>query len=348
MALALVPAGMTPGRAAEERLEGTTLRVATWGGSWLQFIRTSVERRLRARGVSIEYVIGNPHENLAKLIAARGQPLPFDVIEFSEHNRNDLDEAGVLAPLRYAEIPNAEGLAARDRLATMVANSTTVDGIIYNAKRFEELGLKPPTRYADLADPKLAGRVSFPDATIIQGVKGIIAIAYENGGNEQNLGPGLDAVVRLNVGAFYTSSPKLYTQFKAGDVWAAHWHVGWVERGLHDNLPLAASLPAIKDKHGVLSNVWLGVLKGTANERAGAAFINEYLAPEVQAEFGRLIGARPVNQQAADMLKQDPVLSELLPLTPAAYDAMYFPDMTKIDLNALLDQWKRKVARRTP
>jgi len=344
IAWGLVAAGAAPARAGD--LDGVTLRVATWGGSWLQFIRSAIEPRLTARGAKVEYVLGNPNENLAKLLAARGQPVPFDVIEFSENNRNDLDEAGVLAPLPYAQIPNAAALAARDRLPAMVANSSTVDGIVYNAKKFAELGLAPPKTYADLANPKLAGRVSFPDATIIQGIKGIIAIAYENGGDESHLDPGLDAIAKLDVGAFYTSSVKLFTQFKAGDVWASHWHVGWVDRARRDNLPLAVSLPAIKDKHGVLSNVWLGVIKGTANQAAAAAFINEYLAPDVQEQFGRLIGARPVDPVAAERLRQDQALAELLPLTPAAYDAMYFPDLTKIDLNDLLDRWKRRVIHR--
>ncbi|MBI3513878.1 MAG: extracellular solute-binding protein [Proteobacteria bacterium] len=345
IAATLIVAGAAPGRAADERLEGT-LRVATWGGSWLQFIQANIEPRLKARGATIEYVLGNPHENLAKLIAARGQKLPFDMIEFSEHNRNDLVEAGVLAALSYADIPNAQSLEARDRLPSMVANSSTVDGIVYNAKKLAELGVAPPKTYAELANPKLAGRVSFPDATIIQGIKGIIAVAYENGGDEKHLGPGLDAISRLNVGAFFTSSVKLFAQFKAGDVWAAHWHVGWVERGRKDDLPLAVSLPAIKDKRGVLSNVWLGVIRGTPNEKAANAYINAYLAPDVQEQFGRLIGARPVNQQAADRLMTDPALADLLPLTREAYAAMYFPDLTAIDLNDLLDQWKRKVIRR--
>jgi putative spermidine/putrescine transport system substrate-binding protein len=346
IACGLAAAGAAPACAGD--LDGVTLRVATWGGSWLQFIRGAIEPRLTARGATVEYVLGNPNENLAKLLAARGQPLPFDVAELSEHNRNDFDEAGVLAALPYAQIPNAAALAARDRLPTMVANSTTVDGIVYNAKKFAELGLAPPRTYADLADPKLAGRVSFPDATIIQGVKGIVAIAYENGGDEQHLDPGLAAIAKLNVGAFYTSSVKLFTQFKAGDVWASHWHVGWVERARLDGLPLAVTLPAIKDKHGVLSNVWLGVIKGTKNQAAAAAFINEYLASDVQEQFGRLIGARPVNPVAADRLMKDPALAELLPLTLAAYAAEYFPDLTKIDLNDLLDRWKRQVIHRAP
>ena len=308
-----------PAAAANKDLAGTTLRVATWGGSWLKRIQKTVEPGLTARGAKVEYVIGNPPDNLAKLIAARGQAVPFDVIEFSENNRSDMIGAGVLADIDYKQVPNAAPIDPRYRLKSMVAHSSTIDGIVYNAQKFKELGLPPPQKYADLANPKLKDRVTFSEPTGIQGVKGIVAIAYENGGNEQNLKPGLEAINRLHLGSFYISSTKLFAQFKAGDIWAAHWHVGWVIRARHAGLPLAITFPKIGDKKGVISNVWLGVVKGTHNAKAAEAFINEQLALKPQEALGRETGARPVNQAAADALKSDPLLAELLPLTPKEY-----------------------------
>ncbi|MGE0716804.1 MAG: extracellular solute-binding protein [Alphaproteobacteria bacterium] len=339
-------AAVWPAAAQQQDLQGVTLRVATWGGGWQKNIQENIQPQLEARGAKVEYVIGNPHENLAKLIAARGQKPPFDVMELSEHNRRDIDEAEVLAPLDYARIPNAAGIDKRYRLATMVANSATIDGIAYNAEKFRELGLAPPRKYSDLADPKLKGRVSFPDASIIQGVKGIVAIAYENGGSESNLQPGLDAVRRLDVGSYYNASTKLFTQFKSGDVWAAHWHVGWVIRGRQAGMPLAMTFPEIKGQRGVISNVWLGMVKGAASDAAAHAFIDGYLAPKAQESMGRETGSRPVNQVAADALAKDPLMAEYLPLTADAFAKIYYSDLKTIDTGALLDAWNRTVVRR--
>ena len=335
-----------PAVAADQDLAGTTLRVATWGGSWLKRLQKTVEPGVTARGAKVEYVIGNPPDNLAKLIAARGQPVPFDVIEFSENNRSDMIEAGVLADIDYKQVPYATKIDPRYRLKSMVAHSSTIDGIVYNAEKFKALGLKPPRTYADLANPKLKDRVTFSEPSGIQGVKGIVAIAYENGGNEGNLKPGLEAINRLHLGSFYLSSTKLFAQFKAGDIWAAHWHVGWVIRARHDGLPLAITYPKIGDKKGVISNVWFGVVKGSKNAKAAEAFINEQLAPKPQEEIGRQTGARPVNQAAADALKADPLLAELLPLTPKENAEVYYSDLTKINMSDLIEQWNRTVSQK--
>jgi len=345
-AVATAAALLLAAPAVANDLAGVTLRVATWGGSWLKNIETNIQPQLEARGAKVEYVIGNPHENLAKLIAARGQRPPFDVLELSEHNRRDIEESGVLAPIDYRNVPNAAGIDARYRPATMVAHSATIDAIVYDTEKLKSAGVTPPKTYADLSNPKLKGRVFMAEASIIQGVKGIVAAAYENGGSETNLQPGLEAIAKMDAASYYGSSPKLFTQFKAGDVWVAHWHIGWVVRGRQAGMPLAFTLPEVKGQHGVISNVWLGVIKGTTNQKAAEVFINEYLAQKAQEALGRETGARPVNQAAADALAKDPLLAEILPLSADAFAKMYYSDLSVIDTGALLDAWNRTVVRR--
>ncbi len=333
-------------RAAAPSLAGVTLRVATWGGTWMQLLQQFVEPGLTARGATVEYVLGQPDDNLAKLIAARGQRPPIDVIEYSENDRSSMLGAGVLAPIDYAQLPNAQGVGPQERLASMVANSSTLDGIVYNGAKFKEAGIAPPRTYADLADPKLRDRIAFGDITTPQGVKGLIAIAYENGGNETNLMPGMQAIVKLKPRSFYKTWTQILTQFKAGDVWAAHWHAGWVVRGRQAGIPLDLALPPVAGKHGVLSNTWLSPIKGSPNGAAALAFINEYLAPQPQIELGRRNGIRPINQQAADALaKSDPTLAAVLPLSQAAVTEIFYPDILKIDMDALIDRWNRTVLR---
>lgn len=342
-------AGLLAGQrshAADTTLSGVTLRVATWGGTWMQLLKQYVEPTLRDRGATVEYVLGQPDDNLAKLIAARGQQPPIDLIEYSENDRSSMLGAGVLAPVDYKKLPNAQDVRAEWRLPSMVANSSTVDGIVYNAAQFKQAGIAPPRDYRDLANPKLSGRVAFGDITTPQGVKGLIAIAYENGGNETNLMPGMAAILRLKPRTFYKSWTQIFTQFKGGDVWAAHWHAGWVVRGRQAGIPLDIVLPPVAGKHGVLSNTWLSPVKGSSAGAAALVFINQYLAPKPQQELGRRNGIRPINPQAADALAQsDPVLGSVLPLSQAAIERVFYPDILKIDMDALIDQWDRTVLR---
>src|SRR6185369_11317408 len=66
---------------AQRPLDGTTVRVATWGGSWRDALHQLIGARLEAQGAKLEYVLANPTENFAKLVAARGREAPFDVME---------------------------------------------------------------------------------------------------------------------------------------------------------------------------------------------------------------------------------------------------------------------------
>jgi len=66
---------------AQQSLSGTTLRVACFGGGHRDFVHEAVGSQVEKLGGKMEYVAGSPAEHLAKLIAARGRPAPFDVVE---------------------------------------------------------------------------------------------------------------------------------------------------------------------------------------------------------------------------------------------------------------------------
>src|SRR5580692_6790946 len=87
--------------AQDERFDGVVIRVATWGGSWRDRIQELIGAEFEKRGGKVEYVIGNALENFNKLIAARGQKPPFDVMEFQSDLWKPLVDAGFLAPLPF-------------------------------------------------------------------------------------------------------------------------------------------------------------------------------------------------------------------------------------------------------
>src|SRR5947209_1156932 len=96
----------------DARFKGVTLRVATWGGATRDALRDYVASELEKRGAKVEFVIGSPQDNLAKLIAARGQA-PFDLYEFLGTMRPEVEGRNLLAKMNFANLPNAKAVGAQ-------------------------------------------------------------------------------------------------------------------------------------------------------------------------------------------------------------------------------------------
>jgi putative spermidine/putrescine transport system substrate-binding protein len=345
LALALLAVSVMPAwtQAQEERFDGVTIRVATWGGSWRDRMQELIGVEFEKRGGKVEYVIGNALENFNKLIAARGQKPPFDVMEFQSDLWKPLLDAGFLAPLPFARLTNVAGHSPQQRDDVTVSTWTLEEGIVYNADKFKALGLPKPQKYSDLFNDKLKGRVAWPD--ISYGPYAIIGLATENGGDELNIDPGLKRLQEADIGYYYKSSVELSTKFASGDVWAAPWHAGWAVRVKRTNVPLAMSFPAVKDRHGIIASGMVGIVKGNEVEKAAEFWVNRYLSPEVQEKLGRANGIAPINAAALSAMRGDPFLAELMLLTPEDIGKAYTINWAKIDLSLIIDKWNRTIAR---
>jgi putative spermidine/putrescine transport system substrate-binding protein len=330
-------------QAQEERFDGVTIRVGTWGGSWRDRMQELIGVEFEKRGGKVEYVIGNALENFNKLIAARGQKPPFDVMEFQSDLWKPLLDAGFLAPLPFPSLPNAAGHTPQQRDEVTVNTWTLEEGIVYNTDKFKELGLPKPEKYSDLFNEKLKGRVAWPD--ISYGPYAIIGLATENGGDELNIDPGLKRLQEAGIGYYYKSSVELSTKFASGDVWAAPWHAGWAVRVKRTNVPLAMSFPKVKDRQGIIASGMVGIVKGNEVQKAAEFWVNRYLSPEVQEKLGRANGIAPINTAALSAMRSDPFLAELMLLTPEDIGKAYAINWSKIDLSQVIDKWNRAMAR---
>jgi putative spermidine/putrescine transport system substrate-binding protein len=341
-ALAMVAATVGV-QAQDERFDGVTIRVATWGGSWRDRMQELIGSEFEKRGGKVEYVIGNALENFNKLIAARGQKPPFDVMEFQSDLWKPLLDAGFLAPLPYARLANAAGHTPQQRDEMSVNTWTLEEGIVYNADKFKEIGLPKPEQYSDLFNARLKGRVAWPD--ISYGPYAIIGLATESGGDELNIEPGLKRLQEAGIGYFYKSSVELSTKFASGDVWAAPWHAGWAVRVKRTNVPLAMSFPRVKDRRGIIASGMIGIVKDNEVEKAAEFWVNRYLSPEVQEKLGRANGIAPINAAALGAMRTDPFLAELMLLTPDAIGRAYSINWARIDLSQVIDKWNRAMVR---
>lgn len=343
---ALAPAFASTSSARDKPFEGITLRFGTYGGYWQQQLHELVGTQLEKMGAKMEYVTGTPRDNLAKLIASRGQEPPIDLMELTDSIRTDLQKSGFLVPLNYDNIPNAKPLIANQREKDLVSNWVTDECVVYNTEKFKEAGLPPPEKFEDLFNPKLAGHVSFPEMSYGGVINALIGLTNEfSGGDETNIDAGLDAVKKLNPATFYKTSADLSTQFKSGDIWVAIWHAGWAVRLRKAGLPIGTTHPKVKGKTGMVALGWLGAIKGGRSQKAAETFMNLYLSTPVQETLCRANGIVPVNPDAAVKLQDDPLLKEMMLLTPEQIANAYYADWSKVSMAQWGQKWNRVVLR---
>lgn len=328
-----------------QKLEGTTLRVATWGGSWRDTLQALIGKRLEAQGVKVEYIVGNPAENLAKLVAARGREVPFDLMEGAPDLAPAMIKEGLLQKINLANIPNANALPAFAISDYSIMTSLAEDGIAYNEKKFTELGIPKPVRYSDLRNPKLAGHVAFPEVTVTMHWDAVVGLAYDAGGNETTLDKALERVKEIEPLYYYPSSTDLVTKFNLGDVWAAPFHAGWVIRVRRTGFPLAHSHPRIGDKVGALFPILAHIPKGARNVAAAEAFLNYYLDSEVQFQIAKKVGVAPTNHTARQRLMKDPEAGPILLLTDKQLNHAFQIDWSKLNPEQWREMWNRFVGR---
>ena len=293
--------------AEESRFRDVTLRVGTWGGATRDALRDYVASELERRGAKVEFVIGSPQDNFAKLIAARGQ-VPFDLVEFLGTMRPEVVGRGLLAKLNLGNIPNARVFARDESSELMVPTWITEEMIIYNTDKFRENGIPPPTSLSDLRNPKLAGRIMIPDISSGGGIESLGAFALTAGGDEANVAPGLKLINELPGVRFWKAGGEVVTQFKSGDIWVAVAHAGWALRTAQAGAPVATVPARFGSREGMVKEGYIGVVKGSRNQEAAEFFINTYLSAEAQLRFasegrnrsGRTGGAGEDGRSAGD------------------------------------------------
>jgi putative spermidine/putrescine transport system substrate-binding protein len=337
---------------AQSSLAGTTLRVALFGGGHRDFVHSAVGSKIEAMGAKVEYVAGAPAEHLAKLIAARGRPAPFDVVEMIDAIVPDFIGGNFLQKIDLSAIANRVEMPGFAYDDMKVANWVTQEGLVYNFVKFKELGLDTPQTYSDFANAKLAGKIVFPDVGTGGWVNAMVGVSVEAGGNEGNIDPGLAFVKdRLKPRSFFSGSGETeYTEFKNGDIWGAVMHAGWAiqmrKRGIDH---VRAAFPAMgPGKRGQLKLGYFGITRGASPQvqKAAEAFINIMVSAEAQEAMTKARGLVPVNLPAMARLSTDPLLAENLMLKPEQVNNVYQVDFGKVKVPEWTDKWNRMVARR--
>lgn len=340
--------GATEAVGQDKPFAGVNLRVGTTGGPWLEAQKALLVPRMEAMGATVTFVAGSPQINMAKLIAARGGPPPMDTMEISDGTVRDIVEAGFIQSIDPALIPNVKYLAKGQYNNQMVAIWKTQESICYNEEKYKELGIPPPKTYADLGNPKLQNRIQLPDIVSGGGLAAVAGFSYANGGDLQNIKPGLDAIVRLKALKFWKTGTEVLNQLKSNDIYAAAIHSGWCVRAAKAGMPVTTAHPVINaNTIGVIKQGWIGIIKGIDKRTALAAhtYINLFIDSDFQREFALTQGVVPENVNALMDLANDPVLAKQLILDQKGIDKMLHVDYSNVNVSDWYDQWSRTVAK---
>ena len=324
--------------------DGVTVRIGTFGGKWRDIVDDHVAKAFAKEGGKIEYVLGQPANNMAKLIAARGQEPPFDILETMDNFLPQLTAGGFTESIDLSRVPNAAQLDKSMYDSGKVMIWITQEGIIYNKAELTKAGIAAPKRFADLADAKLKGKVSLPDISAGGAIPAIIGMAYEGGGSEAEIGPALDMVKKISPASFWSSSSNLQTQLANGDVWAAAAQAGNVQR-LRGKVDLEIVFaPVTQGKSGVLKQGYLVKIKGAKNTKALEWIIDQFLTEAMQVAVLTEGGQVPVHKGALAKLQKDPEYS-FLRLSAEEFAKMYSVDFSKVNEASYVQRWNRNIAR---
>jgi putative spermidine/putrescine transport system substrate-binding protein len=336
-------AGLAALHARRAFAQAKTLRVATYGGSWLEAVKAHIEPRFKeGTGGTVEYIVGGPRESLGKLVAARGQNVPFDIVEWPDDIQAEAVKQGLVESIDRSKVPNVANLQAQAELRKgySPAASWVVSGLIYNGAKLKEAGIATPAGYDALTDPKLAGHVALPD------IRNPVAVAFLAGlnkhlsGNELEIDKSLTFLQNVKDPISYPNFAVLQSRFSAGDIWVVPGNLAYVVRLKSATPETGFVRPPIGDRRAVAQANIVDIVKGTPNRDAAQAWLNIAFDPEVQVAFAKATGYAPTHTKAAQRIGEDPLIASGFITDAKDVAGLFFPDWDQV--NAAYPQWIEK------
>ncbi|MFT4268434.1 MAG: ABC transporter substrate-binding protein [Xenophilus sp.] len=323
----------------------TVLRVGNYGGRFTETQRKyAADLFTQNTGVKVQFIDANPLDHIAKLVAARGRNVPYDVIYIDGDLQPTAIKAGIIDKPDPRIVTNLDKLYDQAKSAQGYGPVQIFYsfGILFNTEKFKAAGIPEPTSWADLWDPRLAGRVAVGDLGHGSGRALLIQANRLAGGNESTPEKGIAKIAEIKAHSYYSSTVQLEALFPSGDVWAAVIASGrgW---GLIDK---GYPLKFVEPKEGAVSSVTtIEVVKGSKHVREANQYINYVLDPVAQIGQAWDIPYGPSNKIVAPVIQAYPDLARKLPGTEERIRALYTPDWGVYWANheKAVDLWQRQV-----
>ncbi len=291
-------------------LAGASLVISNWDAYTPEGLIPSFEE---STGVSVELTTHATNEEIvAKLLQSNGEG--FDVAFVSGPFAQQLDEAGLLAPIDHSKIPNIENLAPEafelqtdPGLQFSVPYTWGTTGLCYRS----DLVPEAPTSWYDLLepDPELAGRI-----TMLQTDRWLLLPAQKALGFSANTTDPdeLDQVTELLKQAKSTllayDDTTFYSRLVSGEAALVEAWDGWCNYAIAENADVEFVIP---DEGSDLFTDVMVILNSSSNIDAAHAFIDWVVTPENHVQVAELVLYKVPSPAAMDLL--DPAMIEQFP-----------------------------------
>lgn len=314
----------------------TTLYVGGPGGSIETTIKEKIIPTFEARTqTKVVYVPGNSTDILAKIQAQKGK---------QEMSLAIIDDGPMYQAVGQGLCATVETIGSIKELysnAEMVGGKSVGIGFIatglgYNKEIFAKNGWAAPTSWNDLADPKYKGKVVIPPITNGYGLLTLVMQARINGGGEDRIDPGFDAMVKKvapNVLAWEPSPGKMAQMMQTGEGALVVWGNGRVQAVADQGAPVEFVFP--KEGAPVIM-VAACVTDGAPQAKLGQQFLQHLVSAEVQALIAQTSGFGPVNKTT----KISPEVAKKVVYGPQQVSSLIAPNYSVI--NAKRAEWTQR------
>ncbi len=329
--------------------DGVTLTVATFGGSWRDRIKPIVGKAFEAEGGKIKFIVGEAKQNLPAMIAARGQKPPFDVMEVTDNLWSSFVQGDFVQKLDLSKIPNTADMDPNLFDDFKVGNWIVLEGLVYNIEKFRKMGLPRPTSFSELDHPKLKDKLHMTDVSAFTGLYTVSVLAYENGGSEANIQPGLDKIKSMDFHSYSQNDVTVNQMMKSGELLATLAHCGWAVRQHAAGIPAGCVHPTVNGKRGAPAVRYAAIAKGAKNVDAAHFYINNLVGFEMQELFHVKNGIVPVNKKVLEQYYTKPKLDKnglpFLILNPKEVANFWYLDYSKYNPKTWQRAWDRTLFR---
>lgn len=311
---------------------GGKLVVTSFGGAIEETQRAYVKQFEEEYNAKVEFVTLYSADALAR-IRAEKKNQTIDVVLFSGGQEQIAAKEDLIMKLDPAKMDNLNDLYPQALNADGYGPTFGYEalGMIYNSEAVST----PPASWTDLWKDEFKGKVGLVDISNTYGNQFLVAMAKMNGGGEDNIQPGLDAIQTLlpNTAAIVKSSPEVGNLFAQDEAVIAPFDSGYAYTFGKQGIPIQFAIP----KEGAVGiYITAQVVKGSQNPDLAQKYIDFLLRPEIQQQNAEGGGYSPTNAKTElpDHLKS------ILP-----NGAETFSNLTRLNLelvNANKAEWMEK------
>lgn len=267
---------------APARAQSGELSVANWGGDWNDRTVKFVEAPLvESKGIKIVRTLNLEPERKTKLLAERNLPRgTIDVAHFSAGDAFELNEQDILEKLDASRIPNLANVRAGLATPYFVPWVFGAVTLAYNPKFVKDA----PKSFADLWDPKYAGKVGVLDQSFYNWV---YMAALVGGGKMSNVDAAFPKLAEMKKSIkprLYPTHQHLAAGFTNEEVWISANYSARLAQWARDGVPVRSAYP----KEGAVTIVFGATMpKKARNKDAAYFYLNALLDPKALGAYSQ-------------------------------------------------------------